>query len=79
MAKTASLHIRVEEQIKAEAEQIFRSFGISVTDAINMFLHKSVMVRGIPFDIRLSSDDIKPPVQENELLAEMDIDKFRRV
>ena len=41
MAKTANINVRIDPKTKASAEQLFSSFGISVTDAINIFLHKS--------------------------------------
>ena len=51
MAKDANLYIRVNRKTKNEAEQLFSSFGITVTDAVNMFLHKSLMIGGLPFDL----------------------------
>ena len=38
--------------IAGGAEQLFGSFGISVADAINIFLHQSLMVGGLPFEVR---------------------------
>ncbi|MDR1704358.1 MAG: type II toxin-antitoxin system RelB/DinJ family antitoxin [Clostridiales bacterium] len=52
MAKTASLNIRIDPETKARAEELFGSFGITVTDAINMFLRQSLMVHGLPFKLR---------------------------
>lgn len=52
MAKTASINMRVNPQIKSEAESIFESLGMTLTEAINVFLHKSVMEGGLPFDVR---------------------------
>ena len=49
MAKTANINLRIEPSVKAEAEAIFSSLGISVTDAINVFLHASIMEGGFPF------------------------------
>ena len=49
MSKTATVNIRIEPTIKAQAEHVFSSFGISVTDAINIFLHASIMEGGFPF------------------------------
>ena len=43
MSKTATINMRIEPTIKAQAEICFSSFGISVTDAINIFLHASIM------------------------------------
>ena len=42
MAKTANINVRIDPKTKASAEQLFSSFGITVTDAINIFLHKSL-------------------------------------
>ena len=49
MAKTANINIRIEPDIKAQAEAVYGSFGISVTDAINVFLRASIMDGGFPF------------------------------
>lgn len=52
MAKTANINVRIDPETKAGAEQLFSQFGISVTDAINIFLHKSLMVGGLPFEVK---------------------------
>ena len=49
MAKTANINLRIEPNIKAQADAVFSSLGISVTDAINVFLHASIMEGGFPF------------------------------
>ena len=52
MAKTASLNIRIDPETKASAEELYRDFGITITDAVNMFLRQSLMVGGLPFELR---------------------------
>lgn len=52
MAKTANINIRIEPDVKANAEKLFAAFGITVGDAINIFLRKSLMEGGLPFDVR---------------------------
>lgn len=52
MAKTANINIRIEPEVKRDAENLFGSFGISVTDAINIFLRTSIMEGGFPFTIK---------------------------
>ena len=49
MPKTANINLRIEPEIKAQADAVFSSLGISVTDAINVFLHASIMEGGFPF------------------------------
>lgn len=52
MAKTATINMRVNPQIKSDAESIFASLGMTLTEAINVFLHKSVMEGGLPFEVK---------------------------
>lgn len=52
MAKTATINMRVNPETKSEAEEIYLSLGMTLTEAINVFLHKSIMVGGMPFDVR---------------------------
>ena len=49
MAKTANINLRIETDVKAQADAVFSSLGISITDAINVFLHASIMEGGFPF------------------------------
>ena len=49
MPKTANINLRIEPDIKTQADAVFSSLGISVTDAINVFLHASIMEGGFPF------------------------------
>ena len=52
MVKTANITIRIDPETKTSAEQLFSSFGITITDAISMFLHKSIMEGGLPFEVK---------------------------
>ena len=49
MPKTANINLRIEPDVKAQADAVFSSLGISITDAINVFLHASIMEGGFPF------------------------------
>ena len=52
MAKTANINVRIDPETKTDAEHLFANFGITITDAINIFLHQSLMVGGLPFEMR---------------------------
>ena len=49
MAKTAILRARVDSGKVAGAERVFSKLGISVGDAINLFLGQVCIQKGIPF------------------------------
>lgn len=52
MSKSASMYIRVDPKVKADVEAIYSRYGLSVTEAINIFLYQSRNVGGLPFDLR---------------------------
>jgi DNA-damage-inducible protein J len=51
MTRSAVLNLRIEPEVKADAEELFGSFGLTVTDAVNVFLRQSLMRGGFPFEI----------------------------
>jgi DNA-damage-inducible protein J len=74
MAKTTNLYIRLEPELKEQAELILGQLGIPISNAVNMFLKQVVMQRGIPFDVKLPA---KKPIEvagltEKELNAELE-------
>lgn len=52
MSKTAIINVRVDPEFKSKVENLYSKFGMSVTDAINIFLHVSLMEGGLPFEVR---------------------------
>ena len=52
MSKSTNLNIRLDSGIKTEAEELFKSLGINMTTAINMFLNQAIKTRSIPFEIK---------------------------
>ncbi|MBR1757531.1 MAG: type II toxin-antitoxin system RelB/DinJ family antitoxin [Lachnospiraceae bacterium] len=50
---TMNLNIRIDKDIKEQAEMIFSELGINMTTAINMFLRSTIREHGIPFTLKL--------------------------
>ena len=48
-AQTSNLTVRLDAQLKKEAEQLFNDLGMTLSGAINIFLHASIMEGGFPF------------------------------
>jgi len=53
MTKNTTLHIRVNENVKARAENTLDVLGISLSEAVNMFLSQIPLVGGLPFDVKV--------------------------
>jgi DNA-damage-inducible protein J len=55
MTKTASMYLRIDPAVKSKVETIYAHYGLSVTDAVNVFLYQSINVGGLPFNLRPES------------------------
>jgi addiction module RelB/DinJ family antitoxin len=53
MAKTQTVHTRVTEDIKTQADRIFSSLGLTTSQAIMLFLTAAVNHNGMPFELSL--------------------------
>lgn len=49
---TANLTIRMDADVKRQAEELFSSLGMNLTTAINIFVRQSLEVGGLPFAVR---------------------------
>lgn len=72
MAKTANINVRIDPETKLNAEKLFSSFGITITDAINIFLRKSIMEGGLPFEVKQPHYNMETEAAMKEAKAIMD-------
>jgi len=47
------MSIRLDSEVKEQAQQVFNSLGMDMTTAINIFLRQAIQYQGLPFDVRL--------------------------
>lgn len=52
MAKTDTINIRIEPQLKKEVEETLEDLGMNIADAVTVFFKQIVMTESIPFAIR---------------------------
>lgn len=48
----AQINIRIEDDIKANSEALFKRLGLSMSAAITLFLHQAINHQGLPFEVR---------------------------
>jgi len=66
MAKTTNINICIDPETKMRAELLFSKFGITVTDAVNIFLHQSLMGGGLPFEMKQPGFSVQTEVAMQE-------------
>lgn len=81
------LQVRVDNELKTQATELYDSLGIDLSTAIRIFLKRSVMVNGIPFPMILPTNEKNPSIGMNALkslsasakqngLSEMSLDEI---
>lgn len=52
MPQSNNITLNIDPQVQASAKELFAHFGLSVSDAVNIFLHQSLLVGGLPFEVK---------------------------
>ena len=64
MSKTEVVRARMEPQVKRHAEAIFRELGLNTTEAITLFYKQVTLCRGLPFPVRLPTEETARTLDE---------------
>jgi DNA-damage-inducible protein J len=51
MADMTNLNIKIDLDLKAQADRLFNEMGMNFTTAVNVFVRQAVLERAIPFKI----------------------------
>ena len=63
---TQSTNIRIDTELKRQAQQLFSDLGMDMTTAVNIFLRQAVREQAIPFRI---GEPALPNGEAREMLA----------
>lgn len=57
---------RVDKELRDNAEDVLRRVGISTSEAIAIFLRQIILYKGLPFDLRISDQEMSVGSIESE-------------
>jgi len=63
-ASKVRTNVYLDSNMKEQAKKIFKKYGVSLSDAINIFLTQSVMERGLPFEVKLPNDETIKAIED---------------
>lgn len=61
------LQVRIDNDLKKQAAELYESLGIDLSTAIRMFLKRSIMVNGVPFSMTLPHTNKESSIGMNAL------------
>ena len=64
MAKTEYVHVRIEPEIKHDAENVLAELGLSTSDAITLFFKQITLLRGLPFPVQVPNEETQRAIAE---------------
>ena len=69
MPATAMIHVRVDEDVKAQATETLASMGLSVSDAVRVFLKRVVVEKAMPFEVRVPNAETRAAMAEADAIV----------
>jgi DNA-damage-inducible protein J len=69
MTTTTMVHVRVNEQIKAQAAETLAAMGLTISDAVRVFLMRVVADKQMPFDIKAPNAETRAAMAEADEIA----------
>ena len=68
----STIQIRVDDELKAKSDALFKDLGTDTTTAIRIFLTQALAVNGFPFEIKRTTVNPYEALSESELLAKLE-------
>ena len=56
MNKTATITVRLDPQVKQNAEAVLKTLGLTTSQAVNLFFAQVSLNKGIPFDVHIPNE-----------------------
>ncbi|MCR4567837.1 MAG: type II toxin-antitoxin system RelB/DinJ family antitoxin [Pseudobutyrivibrio sp.] len=69
---SATIQIRVDDDLKNKSDALFKELGIDTTSAIRMFLAQAVAANGFPFEIKKRTANPYVALSEEKIIEKLD-------
>lgn len=76
MATTTMIHVRVDEQVKAQATETLAAMGLSVSDAVRVFLLRVIADKQMPFALKVPNAETRVAMIDADEIARLHRARF---
>ena len=75
-AQTTMLHVRVDEPTKAKATEALEAMGLSVSEAVRLFLRRVANDQAFPFELKVPNAKTRAAMAEADEIAHTHCARF---
>ena len=68
----STIQVRVDDDLKAKSDALFKDLGTDTTTAIRIFLTQAIAENGFPFEIKRTKSNPYEALTENEILDKLE-------
>jgi DNA-damage-inducible protein J len=65
---SAMLHVRIDEKIKEQATETLAAMGLSMSEAVRLFLHRVIAEQAFPFELKVPNAETQAAMNESRLM-----------
>lgn len=77
MANTSMLHVRVDDDIKAQASEALAAMGLSVSDAVRILLKRVVTDQAFPLELKVPNAQTRAAMEESRAMMKARSARFQ--
>lgn len=77
MARSSMLHVRVDDEIKAQAGAALAAMGLTVSDAVRILLTRLVNDQAFPLELKVPNARTRAAMDEARAMAKSRKPRFR--
>ena len=73
-------NVYLDATTKEKAQEIFKQYGLGLSEAFNIFLTQSVLQKGIPFEIKIPNDETLEVIKDarvNKNMTKVSLEDFK--
>jgi len=83
MSRTTNVNIRLDAELKRQAETLFAALGLNMATAFNIFVRQAIQHNGLPFEVRLNknpnAETIAAMLESEQIIHNPNIKGFNSV
>ncbi|KAF0206576.1 MAG: DNA-damage-inducible protein [Gallionellaceae bacterium] len=68
MTTSTMIHVRVDNEVNTQAAEVLEAIGLSVSDAVRLFLKRVVAEQGLPIELKVPNVETRAAMEESRAM-----------